>query len=103
MPLSGHNINAIRHDAGFADDNDGKEQYRSLVDKIGNKILLEEKKNKSIGNEWFVSKKSNEDGYNSSSFAMAKKLANKWTKEDIAKATDAAADRIVNFIFNNGQ
>lgn len=28
MPLSGHNINAIRHDAGFADDNDGKEQYR---------------------------------------------------------------------------
>ncbi|MCF0118056.1 MAG: DUF262 domain-containing protein, partial [Bacilli bacterium] len=49
MPASGHNINIIREDAGIL----SQEEFDSIVNKLGNKILLEENINKSIGKEWF--------------------------------------------------
>ncbi|GAB4344910.1 MAG: DUF262 domain-containing protein [Flammeovirgaceae bacterium] len=48
MPASGRNISTIQQDAGITD----KEEFMQLVNKLGNKILLEEDINKSIGNEW---------------------------------------------------
>ena len=39
-------------DAGIVD----KEEFSSIVNTLGNKILLEEKINKHIGNEWFKTK-----------------------------------------------
>lgn len=52
MPRSGKNIDQIREDAGIQD----KEEFLEIVNKIGNKILLEEDINRSIGNSWFRSK-----------------------------------------------
>ena len=76
-------------------------EFKKIVNKIGNKILLEEKINKSIGNDWFKTKKS---GYEKSKCAIASDLANykkdTWTKEDIKEASQKAADRIINFIFD---
>jgi hypothetical protein len=78
------------------------------VNKLGNKILLEEDINKSIGNEWFKTKKQSsvidKIGYKDSRYVIATTLINfpkdKWTKKDIEEATQKAADRIVDFIFN---
>jgi len=104
MPASGRNITIIRQDAGIPD----KEEFNSLVNKLGNKILLEEDINKSIGNEWFKTKKQNsinsKSGYKDSKYAIAVALTNyskdTWTKDDIDIATKKAVERIVNFIFN---
>ena len=52
MPSSGKNIISIMKDAGIVD----KEEFSSIVNTLGNKILLEEKINKHIGNEWFKTK-----------------------------------------------
>ena len=105
MPASGRNIDLIRKDAGIAD----KEEFKSLVNKLGNKMLLEEKINKSISNEWFKSKKqtsiNDKSGYKDSRYQIALSLTNypkdTWTKEDIEDATLKAAERISNFIFND--
>lgn len=105
MPASGRNIDLIRKDAGIAD----KEEFKSLVNKLGNKMLLEEKINKSISNEWFKSKKQtsikDKSGYKDSRYQIALSLTNypkdTWTKEDIEDATLKAAERISNFIFND--
>ena len=78
------------------------------MNKLGNKILLEEDINKSIGNEWFKTKKQSsvidKIGYKDSRYVIATTLINfpkdKWTKKDIEEATQKAADRIVDFIFN---
>jgi len=104
MPASGRNITIIRQDAGITD----KDEFNSLVNKLGNKILLEEDINKSIGNEWFKTKKQNsinrKSGYKDSKYAIAVALTNyskdTWTKDDIDLATKKAVERIVNFIFN---
>lgn len=104
MPASGRNISAIRLDAGIADEI----EFNTIVNKIGNKILLEEIINKSISNEWFRTKKQssviNKQGYKDSRYGIAQSLTNyhkdTWTKEDIENATTKAIDRIVNFIFN---
>jgi len=104
MPASGRNIESIRKDAGIEDEY----EFKSIVNKLGNKILLEEDINKSIGNEWFKNKKMNsvnkKSGYKDSKFAIAKKLteypADIWTKDDIEQATKKAAERITNFIFS---
>jgi hypothetical protein len=104
MPASGRNIETIRQDAGMAD----KDEFNNLVNKIGNKILLEEDINKSIGNEWFKTKKQtsilNKSGYKDSRYAIAEALANypkdKWEKEDITTAIEKAAERITEFIFS---
>jgi len=105
MPASGRNITSIRQDAEVSD----KEEFNSIVNKLGNKILLEEDINKSIGNEWFKTKKQNsinsKSGYKDSKYAIAVALTNysedTWTINDIDTATTKVAERIVKFIFNN--
>ena len=104
MPSSGRNITTIQQDAGFTD----KEEFISVANKLGNKILLEEDINKSISNEWFKTKKQNtvisKLGYKNSRYAIAQALTtyhkDSWTKEDIEIATKKAIERIVKFIFN---
>lgn len=103
MPASGANIGHIRKDAVVEDEI----EFNNLVNQLGNKILLEEDINKSIGNEWFKTKKnSNVDdkiGYNNSKYGIASALTkysnDKWGKEDIDKATEKASERIAKFIF----
>lgn len=105
MPASGKNIQVIRQDAEITD----LDEFNTIVNKLGNKILLEEEINKSISNEWFKSKKQNsiknKSGYKDSKYAIAKKLtsypSNTWGIKDINSATKKAADRIIKFIFND--
>jgi len=107
MPASGRNITTIRQDAGIHDE----DEFNSIVNKLGNKILLEEDINKSIGNEWFKTKKQNsinsKSGYKDSKYAIAVALTSyhkdTWTKDDIDIATNKAVERIVEFIFNKGE
>lgn len=103
-PASGKNIGVIRKDVmGF----DDKEGFNNIVNTLGNKILLEEKINKSLSNEWFRTKKQtsvkDKSGYNGSKFPIAFDLAkykkDVWEKEDIENATKKAAARILKFIF----
>jgi hypothetical protein len=98
MPMSGINIDVIRKDAKIND----KEEFCSLVNKLGNKILLEGDTNKAIGSSWFKTKKSK---YEKSGFTLAQAIAkyhkDKWEKEDIEAVTEKAVQRIVNFIFTN--
>lgn len=104
MPASGNNISTIREDARISD----KEEFSMIVNKLGNKILLEEKINKSIGNEWFKTKKqtsiNNKSGYKDSKYAIAVALTSYpsdiWTKDDIDTATNKGIERIVDFIFD---
>ena len=109
MPYSGKNLSEIRKDA----DIDNEEEFRGIVNKLGNKILLEEKINRSIGNEWFRTKVStklgNKTGYIDSTYPIASVLVANfknvhkpyWKKDDINAATEKAAERIVEFIFNS--
>lgn len=105
MPASGRNLTTIQRDAEI----ETKEEFNNIVNKLGNKILLEEDINKSIGNEWFKTKKQNsinvKSGYKDSKYEIALALTSypndTWTKDDIVTATNKAADRIVKFIFNN--
>ncbi len=108
MPNSGHNLIEIRKDAGIA----SEDEFKEIVNKLGNKILLEYKINRSIGNEWFRTKVStnleSKTGYVDSVYPIATALVEKykdvdkpyWKKEDINTATEKAADRIIQFIFN---
>lgn len=108
MPQSGANLDAIRKDAQI----NSKEEFDDTVNKLGNKILLEEKINRSIGNEWFRTKVStkisDKTGYIDSGYPIASALVKKyendtkpyWCKQDIENATDVASDRIVKFIFS---
>lgn len=107
MPYSGNNLQEIRKDAEI----DSEEEFYGVVNKLGNKILLEEKINRAIGNEWFRTKVStkleNKTGYIDSKYSIARALVSKyqsankpyWKKDDIMSATDKASDRIVSFIF----
>lgn len=103
MPASGRNIDTIRQDAGIAD----IDEFKSLVNKIGNKLLLEEDVNKAIGKDWFKTKKQSsiqsKKGYKDSRYEIAKSLVDypkdQWEKDDILEATDKAAQRITDFIF----
>ena len=108
MPYSGKNQSEIRKDAGIKDE----EEFKEFVNKLGNKILLEEKINRSIGNDWFRTKVSthlgNKTGYIDSQYPIANDLVSRyqdkkkpisWKKKDITQATNEAADRIVEFIF----
>lgn len=104
MPSSGRNTAIIQQDAEISD----KEEFLTFVNKLGNKILLEEDINKSISNEWFKTKKQNtigsKTGYKNSQYAIARALTNypdaQWTKQDIETATKKASERIIDFIFN---
>lgn len=107
MPYSGNNLQEIRKDAEI----DSEEEFYGVVNKLGNKILLEEKINRAIGNEWFRTKVSTKlekkTGYIDSKYPIARALVSKyqsankpyWKKDDIMSATDKASDRIVRFIF----
>ena len=103
MPASGHNIESIRLDAGI----ETKEEFKSIVNQLGNKILLEEDINKSISNEWFKTKKLSsvkaKTGYKDSQYHIALDLVNypsdKWSVEDINNATTKVATRMIQFIF----
>jgi len=109
MPYSGCNIQEIRKDAEIGDE----EEFYGIVNKLGNKILLEEKINRSIGNEWFRTKISttleNKTGYIDSAYPIACALVSEyqnttkpyWTKNDISDATDMASGRITKFIFGD--
>ncbi len=104
MPASGHNIEIIRQDAGI----ETREEFMGIVNKLGNKILLEDDINKSIGNEWFKTKKQtsirNKSGYKDSEYHIATALTeypkDVWAKEDIENITIKVADRIADFIFS---
>lgn len=103
MPASGHNTETIRMDAGI----ESREEFLSLANKLGNKILLEEDINKSISNEWFKTKKqksiNDKAGYKDSKYNIALALTNypsdTWTKMDIENISVKVAERIANFIF----
>lgn len=107
MPYSGGNLQEIRKDAGI----DNEDEFRDIVNKLGNKILLEENINRAIGNEWFRTKVStkleNKTGYIDSKYPLARALVSQyqntnkpyWKKEDILSATEKASNRIVKFIF----
>lgn len=107
MPYSGNNLQEIRKDAEI----ESEEEFVHIVNKLGNKILLEEKINRAIGNEWFRTKVStkleNKTGYIDSQYPIACALVSEhqstdkpyWKKDDIIFATDKASDRIVEFIF----
>ena len=105
MPSSGRNLTTIQQDAKIAT----KEEFNGIVNKLGNKILLEEDINKSIGNEWFKTKKQNsinsKSGYKDSRYGIALALTSypndTWTKDDIDTTTLKAKERIVKFIFNS--
>jgi len=104
MPSSGRNISTIQQEADIT----SKEEFNTMVNKIGNKILLEEDINKSIGREWFKTKKQNsiisKSGYKDSKYGIALSMTyypnDTWTKDDIDTATLKAVERIVKFIFN---
>lgn len=108
MPQSGANLDAIRKDAQI----ESKDEFDDIVNKLGNKIILEEKINRSIGNEWFrtkvSTKLSDKTGYIDSEYPIATALVKKyeneikpyWCKKDIENATNVASDRIVKFIFS---
>ena len=104
MPSSGLKISFIRTDAGI----ETVEEFLNCVNKLGNKMLLEDDINKSISNEWFKCKKQNSIinrmGYKDSKYnvasSMVKYPSDIWTKDDIASATQDIAARIVKFIFN---
>lgn len=78
---------------------------------LGNNILLEEDINKSIGRDWFQTKKqktiAEKYGYKNSSFGIAKTLvdypSDAWTKDDIETATDKVSTRLADFIFGPEQ
>ena len=104
MPTSGRNIDIIRKDAGINDE----DEFKRIVNMLGNKILLEQDINKSIGNEWFKTKKqtsiNNKTGYKDSKYCIALALTNyfkdSWGKDDIEIATHKVVKRIVKFIFD---
>ncbi len=109
MPISGANIDEIRKDAQI----ESTEEFEGIVNKLGNKILLEEKINRAIGNEWFrtkvSTKLSDKTGYVDSSYPIASALVGKfadvnkpyWCKKDIEDATEKIGDRIIKFIFGD--
>ena len=108
MPHSGNNLSEIRYDAGIS----SEEEFEEIVNKLGNKIILEERINRSIGNEWFRTKVStkleNKTGYIDSTYPIACSLVDTyrtvpkpyWTKNDIITATEKASERIIRFVFD---
>ena len=107
MPSSGKNLLHIRGDAGIADES----EFAFLVNKLGNKILLEEDINRAIGNEWFRMKietsVTDRNGYKDSQYAIATALVEKykesakhyWQKDDIIATTEKIAERIAKYVF----
>lgn len=108
MPRSGINIAQIREDAGITD----VEEFFEVVNKLGNKMLLEEDINRSIGNAWFRTKIQNSvkerKGYKDSEFALIQQILSDfgdeenplWTVKDIQDRNEKTAKRIIDYIFD---
>ena len=107
MPVSGRNLSQIQADANI----ETREEFDSLVNKLGNKIMLEADINRSIGNEWFRTKiqtsVKDKCGYQHSQYPIAKMLVENykdapkpyWQKDDINVTTTKIAQRITGYIF----
>ena len=107
MPMSGKNLEEIRKDAKIY----SKEEFESVVNKVGNKVLLEENINRSLGNAWFRTKIQSSvkerKGYKDSQFYSVQNLLEQfkgvinpeWTIDEIMAKTEENADMITNFIF----
>ena len=107
MPKNGKNNESIRSDANI----ESIEEFNSLFNKIGNKILLEYDINRSIGRNWFKEKLeksvSIKKGYKDSYYPYTKEIIKKyggkqdakWTKDDINDYNRIIANRIAEFIF----
>lgn len=107
MPRSGRNLEQIRKDAGLNE----LEEFLDTVNKLGNKILLEENINRALGNDWFSSKlKSSikeKKGYRDSVFCVPVKIVERfetdekplWTGDEINGRNEIIADEIVEFVF----
>lgn len=108
MPNSGRDKQTIRREANI----ENAEEFENIVNKLGNKILLESQINQEIGDEWFKTKVSttleDKSGYIDSKYPLARALVEEyrdkdkvfWAKEDIIDATEKASERITNFIFS---
>ena len=102
-PKSGHNVEAIREDVGFMEDE--TEAFEEEVNKLGNKIILETKINRNLGNAWFRTKYKE---YAKSEYVQAQDIAEKygakglafWTKDDIDARTEHITNAIVGFLFS---
>lgn len=103
MPQSGLNRENIMADAGFTE----PEEFHEYAEKLGNKILLESEINRGIGDAWFRTKKENtitsHHGFIGSQYKIAQALVgyhkDTWVKDDIKIATEKAAHRISDFLF----
>lgn len=107
MPSSGNNLQEIRKDAGI----ESEDEFNGVVNKLGNKILLECRINRALGNKWFRTKVSTEleqkTGYINSAYPVACALVAAyrdqskpyWMKEDILTTTEKISRRIATFIF----
>ncbi|CAH1853993.1 DUF262 domain-containing protein [Convivina intestini] len=105
LPSSGKDLSTIRTQAGFS----SEDEFEAYKNSLGNKILLELNLNRKIGNAMLNEKingsKTNlEDGYKNSKYPIAQSISKAhkdvWTKTDIEVATEKAANRIVEFIFD---
>lgn len=108
MPSSGSSLQEIRKDAGIG----SEDEFNGVVNKLGNKILLEGKINRALGNKWFRTKVSTEleekTGYINSAYPIACALVAAyrdqskpyWTKTDILTTTEKISKRITAFIFD---
>lgn len=106
MPRSGQNIAQIREDAGIVDN----DEFLEVINKLGNKVILEENINRSVGNAWFRTKIQNyvkdKMGYKDSIFALPSSVIRDfegienplWTVRDINDHTRVTATRISSFI-----
>ena len=102
LPQSMHNVlDPVR--------NLSEEEYDDLIEKIGNKILLERNINNNVSDDNFKIKKTSSIkgklGYKDSCYAIASDLCDYqrdgkdiWVSEDIDNATENAVNRIVNFL-----
>lgn len=107
MPFSGNNLQEIRKDAGI----ESEDEFNGVVNKLGNKILLECRINRALGNKWFRTKVSTEleqkTGYINSAYPIACALVASyrdqskpyWMKEDILTTTEKISRRIAAFIY----
>ena len=84
-----------------------EDEFNYYVNKLGNKILLEDSINIKLSDDWFRTKLC-EKGYKKSKYPMAQKISDNyelvdkkaWTKDDVEKSTQAIAERITSFIFS---
>lgn len=103
MSKSGLNRVHIMNDANLTSEN----EFNEYAEKLGNKILLESSINRGLGDSWFRTKKetsiASNSGYKGSKYQIASSLVNypsdTWIKDDIDIATEKAAKRISDFIF----